>query len=85
MGLYIEDGFIHWENKPYISITKYNLINKGLRSKAYATVQKNFQKYINLPWEKDADIFGGVIRDYSKSFLDLPEFFLCDILEFPSE
>jgi hypothetical protein len=82
-GFMIKGNFMSYEGKEVISIQNYNKILNGTRSNVRATWEKNIIKYINLPWEIDADNFAELIR--IKKSLIVDEFYITDLIELPKE
>ena len=77
-GFMIKGNNFYYEGEKSISINQYQKILRG----AQKGDQTQLQKYLNLPWEKDADNFAGISR---KSKVLVGEFFVVDLIQLPIE
>jgi hypothetical protein len=77
-GFMIKGNNFYYEGEKNISINQYQKILRG----ALKGNQTDAQKYINLPWERDADNFAEIVR---KNQVIVSEFFLVDLIELPFE
>jgi hypothetical protein len=83
MGFQIKDGKMFFNGEEIITVRQYNAILKGTKSTSLSVFEKNVKKYINLPWEKDADDFAGILRNRKSLIVD--EFYITDLIELPLE
>jgi hypothetical protein len=83
MGFEIVEGKMFFSGEEIMTVKQYNQILKGTKSRSQSVFEKSVKKYINLPWEKDADDYAGVIR-ISKSLI-VDEFYLTDLIDLPIE
>lgn len=77
-GFMIKGNNFYYEGEKNISINQYQKILKG----AQKGIEADKQKYINLPWEKDADNFAEIVR---KNQVLVSKFFVVDLIELPIE
>jgi hypothetical protein len=77
-GFMIKEGHFYYEGQKNISVKQYNTILKG----AEKGNKEAIKKYLNLPWEVDADNFAGIVRN--KTFITL-ELELVDLIPLPKE
>lgn len=77
-GFMIKGNYFYYEGKKVISINQYQKILRGAQNGDPVQLQK----YLNLPWEKDADNFAGITR---KSKVLVGEFFVVDLIQLPIE
>lgn len=80
-GFMVKNNTFYYDGEPIMKTSTYNkILSEASKSK------KGFEKYINLPWEKDADKFAGIIRPESMNKdLIVDEFFIIDLIELPDE
>jgi len=81
MGFIIRDGWLYFEGKAIMSTTRYASIMKGTSSRSRSVFEKSIKSYFNLPWEKDADDFAGILRNQKSIAVD--EFYIVDLIQLP--
>jgi hypothetical protein len=75
----IKGNNFYYKGEKSISISTYQKILRG----AQRGENESYKKYINLPWEKDADDYAGILRQ-GKSLI-VGEFFTVDLIELPPD
>lgn len=58
--MWFKDGYFYWDGEKVISVKQYNAIIKGMTQKTDKELyEKAIEKYRQLPWESDADLYAG--------------------------
>jgi len=88
MGFYIKGDQMYWQNRPHISIGKYNrIINKVAKAKTKEEFDKYSKEYNELPWEKDANTYmEKLIFNQDKPFIEtIEEPLMIDLIQLPEQ